>query len=539
MNVQQIGRLAIIAAAGAASGQVGFRFHHADPISAHPPATLTFAASGHDPRAEEEGAARARPVGINWKSLDVLTADGGGRLSLPLFDGDACELVFKHIEQRGEDDYTWFGQVAGVAGSQFILTRYQDAVNAVIEDYETGRVFVVKMVPGGAFTLRQLSRAPGPPCGSCGPRGCVPPPPARVIGQPEPGSVPDGGNGPNPVTTIGPSRLSPGPGPGGTSNLDGGSRADLLVVYTPFARSEEGGVSAMVSLIGTAVGDMNQRLANSGITTRVRLVWHQEMTGYFEDGENELSRLANGSDGFMDEAHVLRDRHRADLVALITQTMTSGGDSICGQAYRASYFGAPDYTGFSRTKRTCIDGGTFAHELGHNAGANHDEQTCQGGCASPITPYSYGYRIRRDMGLGYYQHWHDTMAYGLSDPLYGSSTRLPYFSSPNIQYDPSGPGGPYTLGSSTANVTQTIRDTASMVANWRDSAGIYYIATWGAPLFANGTALLPYNSIPAAYAGAGDIQTLRFSPGTYPQAANAIFSQPVTFESQGGDVNLD
>lgn len=529
--------LACAGLASAAHAQVAFQFSQADPITGQTSGSLLAPAPGQDVRAADDGAARSRTVFVNFNALDAITAAGAGRMTLPLFDGQSMELVFKHLEQRAPDDFTWFGQVAGIAASQFILCRYQDAIHLLVETYDEPHQYVVKLVPGGAFVLREMARTPQPPCGTCMHGFCAPPvDPA----QHAPAPVPEGGPGPTGIFPAGHAQHAALPTD--TQNVDAPSQVDVLVVYTPYARASEGGTSAMITLIGTAISDMNQRLANSQVNTRVRLVWYQEMTGYVEDGENELTRLAN-TDGYMDEALTLRDTYRADMVALITQTMTSGGTSLCGQGYRMPSYSSSASNGFSRTRRDCIDGGTFAHELGHNFGACHDLGTTQsnpdaGGCSSPVAPYPYGWRFRRNMGLGYYQHWHTTMAYGLSDPLYGSSTRVPYYSNPSLSYDPSGAGGPYPLGDATANVSQLLRDTAPTVANWRDSLGIYYLSTFASPFAFDGTALLPYRTITTALALRPDARVLSMLTGTYDEASPLTINRDIRIEARSGPVTI-
>ncbi len=87
---------------------------------------------------------------------------------------------------------------------------------------------------------------------------------------------------------------------------------DLAVVYTPAVRAVSGNIEAVIDLM---VLETNQALRASGVPHRIALVGRSEVQ-YAESGDtgDDLRRLANPSDGYMDEAHDLRDRVGADLV---------------------------------------------------------------------------------------------------------------------------------------------------------------------------------------------------------------------------------
>ena len=134
---------------------------------------------------------------------------------------------------------------------------------------------------------------------------------------------------------------------------------DLAVVYTPAARTVSGNIEAVIDLM---VRDTNQALRASGVQHRIALVERSEVQ-YTESGgdlRDDLRRLANPSDGYIDEVHALRDQVGADLVHLIVHELEP---ETCGRAFVQGAFGV--------SQRFCA-GWTFAHEFGHNLGLRHD-----------------------------------------------------------------------------------------------------------------------------------------------------------------------
>ena len=97
---------------------------------------------------------------------------------------------------------------------------------------------------------------------------------------------------------------------------DDGAIFDLLVLYTPAARTAAGGTDgAIQSRINLGVTETNTAYANSGIVPRLRLVG-AELVSYTESSDLglDLDAVTGSSDGLMDAVHARRDALGADLV---------------------------------------------------------------------------------------------------------------------------------------------------------------------------------------------------------------------------------
>ena len=161
-----------------------------------------------------------------------------------------------------------------------------------------------------------------------------------------------------------PPDANPGDAPGTPSTAsDSGDVIDVLVAYTPRARTLSGNIDA---LIQSAINNATRSYRNSNIGFRLRVV-HKHEVNYTEDAElrTDLHRLRYTSstvlsdrsrpdpNGYMDEIHGLRDRYGADLVALIVGNSTGGS---CGIANLPPFGGYPSHNfqnwAFSVTAQT-------------------------------------------------------------------------------------------------------------------------------------------------------------------------------------------
>ena len=150
---------------------------------------------------------------------------------------------------------------------------------------------------------------------------------------------------------------------------------DLLVAYTARGKRAVGNVDAALALY---VLESNMKFRNSGVSTRWRLA-HSYETPYREDPDSLqiLERLRLPGDGFLDEAHEMRDRHRADIVVLLY----AENRNVChGRAYRPNhsqgYFSewAFGVVGVGPSCSAAAASTVFAHEVAHVQGTGHNPE---------------------------------------------------------------------------------------------------------------------------------------------------------------------
>lgn len=250
---------------------------------------------------------------------------------------------------------------------------------------------------------------------------------------------------------------------------------DLLMVYTPKAElwaDTASGFRAPGSFSAAVAQAMNlsqQAFDMSRLAIKLRMV-HLHKTNYDEaSGANStihLQRLTaragdtgwpEGTLGFMDEVHDLRDEYGADLVALLADVDDTGGI-----AWRLGSYGGRPQNGFSvnRIRQTHFTY-TLAHEIGHNMGSSHGRRPTQ--TSSPanrfggLHAYSVGYRWTATNGAGFVTVMH-----------YESEgfSRTPYFSSTGQLVDGVAIGSslPDSLG---ADNERSLREIRRVIANYR------------------------------------------------------------------------
>lgn len=225
---------------------------------------------------------------------------------------------------------------------------------------------------------------------------------------------------------------------------DSGDRIDVLVLYTTPVKTSLGGDAQAQAFAQQAIDSTNTAYINSKIRQRVRLIAAQE-TAIAETGtlSAELSSVRNDA-----AIATLRNQYNADLVAMI-----SNSSDACGIGY---LMGSNQSTGnanngFTVTSRTCAVGNlSFAHELGHNMGSQHNPENGSG------ATYSFGY--------GHYVDGNFRTVMSYVNPCPSGCTRRPYFSNPDVGFN----GLPTGIDNARDNA-RSLNNTADAIANYRYS----------------------------------------------------------------------
>ncbi|MCS6909036.1 MAG: zinc-dependent metalloprotease [Anaerolineales bacterium] len=373
---------------------------------------------------------RRRLASIHFDTLEQ--ARPGSRLELNLFETVTLTARIESVQTVWAETTAWVGHLENEPLGHITLVKRGRRLDGLIASL--AGVYEIRGDGNGLAMIAQLDQSAYPP-----------------EGEPIPINLPAA------------------PAAAAHPQADDGSIIDVLVLYTPAARTAAGGTAAIENIINLAVAGTNQSYANSNVTQRLNLVGMSEVS-YTESGDMglDLDRLRLTNDGFMDNAHTLRNSLYADEVVLLVES-----GQYCGIAYLMTTVSAgfANYA-FAVVARECAVGNyTFAHELGHNMGARHDWFVDTG--TTPFT-HAHGY-VNTAQGA----RWRTIMAYNTHCQAMGfNCSRLNYWSNPNVLYNGAPMGVP--AGSSTActlnninnppcdaNDQLTLNNTALTVANFR------------------------------------------------------------------------
>ena len=331
---------------------------------------------------------RVRRVGIDFEAFAPLTnvLDRGAAfpvLRLNLFENVVVESLVESVDLTASG-YSWSGGVADDPMGSVAVAVNGDVVSGVVRT--RGRVYMIRSEGSGQYSIREVDR-------SGLPEGAPPLVPRSLV------------------------ETDPAP----AAFVDDPGRVDIAVFYTPAAQRDAGGTDEINALIDAWIADTNGAYLRSNIQHRLNLVLREQVS-YTEGEDSEefdesvvgqaLDCLTEADDECLDAVHARREKYSADLVHLIV-----GGPfplGVCGRAWR------PGDLGVSH-----LDCGsdTFAHEIGHNSGANHDRyveynEECDTDTETPCftdvpSAYAYGYvnQLGLNAGARREHRWITVMAY--------------------------------------------------------------------------------------------------------------------------------
>ncbi|HXG90170.1 MAG TPA: M12 family metallo-peptidase [Vicinamibacterales bacterium] len=302
---------------------------------------------------------------------------------------------------------SWVGVIEGVDHSHVVFTERDRVVSALVD--AVGTVYQVSTATPGVFLLEQIASD-------------------RLRPEGQPLDAPEG-----------PDRRHAGV----AEAADDAGTIDVLILYTPNARSARGGASQMQAIASQIISDSNTAFTNSGLGTRMRLAGTSEFALTEAAGmTSDLSALSSSV-----TAQSLRNAARADLVQLL---VNSPDTSACGFAYILRSLGSPDFPAYSVADVECVAQYTPTHELGHNMGSDHAPED---GASGGLFSYSYGFK---DAARGF----RTVMAYACEN----GCGRVLNWSNPSVAQN----GEP--TGTATQNNALSLGNAAFTVANFRQAA---------------------------------------------------------------------
>ena len=391
---------------------------------------------------------RQRFAEIDPRALEVMPDDvAGSVVRLNLFpDAEfAAEITDRIPTSAG---YALWGHLVGDEMSSVTLVVNGDIVIGSVRT-STGTFSVRSTGESGVVQIQEVDLAALPP----GAPPLVPPPtgaPARgdspLIGSPESrNAVPDRG-----------------------------ARVDVLVVYTPVARRTVGNWDHVQAVIDLMVAQTNQAYKTSGVVQRIRIVRTAEVQHRASrDMADDLRQL---SGGLLPDVHRLRDDNLADAVVMLVE---DSDESQCGIAYQMATPSRRFASFAYGVVRVDCGGLSFAHELGHNMGLNHDRYAERGSLrnAGPHA-YSFGYVNQRGLNRGSAarRRWMTIMAYPDQCEDRGVPCRtILRFSNPNQRLHGDRLGVPGTARTprinGPADARRTLNRTVPIVRNFRRAPG--------------------------------------------------------------------
>lgn len=313
-----------------------------------------------------------------------------GRLWIELPDGRVTELRRTGFERRGAGEISWWGRAAD--GSEAVLTAAAGRLAATVT--ADGRIFRLSPAPEGV-QLTELDDRRFPNCGGAGP------PPAPAVSAAGAGVEASGA-----VPSV--SRRAP--------------LVDVLVLYTPAVRQAVGSVGNLEVVARHYVDFTNVGYHNSRMEVRVRLAGTAEVT--IPEGAIGSNSLTIDWLRSSPEVAALRDDARADIVGVLYER----GSRFCGSAGML-FRPAGDGTVAARAavfemQRFC-GSHTFAHEIGHLFGADHNPENAAASRGDTRYPYGKG-------------HYHDRsyrtiMSY--AEYCEGPCPVQAFFSNPAVRHD--------------------------------------------------------------------------------------------------------
>jgi len=338
---------------------------------------------------------------------NVVSASEEG-LVLDLFPDTVVKAEKSYTEQRGDEDYTWFGHAQGNTDDAVILSVVNGKLAGMV--MRDGDLFHIRPTASGNYEITEVDQATFRAEGSDeaidlplakktrklkavkdGTRTSARPAATRDSGSLDASQI---DQQEIEAVELGPRQYSkkrytavedkykiffkPFTAEDYSDDLSIYiATIDVAFLVTTTVEANHSGYLAEIQL---AVDQANRAFVDSDIYVQLNrvaatLTPYQATTSCSQPHlcpQTDLKRLRSKSDNHMDTIHAMRDQWKADIVTLLVNDYPGA----CGRAFTL-FYGEPksdwSVNGFNVVAFDCMtEGKTFAHEISHNFGATHD-----------------------------------------------------------------------------------------------------------------------------------------------------------------------
>ena len=228
----------------------------------------------------------------------ALAAIVAGRMRITAPDGTLIALDYVRHVEHPDGNWSWIGRHADAPGRAAVVTFGPDAVFGSIPQGRELAPLNLTMVDGAGWVV------------SAGPRH-----PAEIRDEA--------------ARPTAPGHRAPPAGPTPT--------IDVLVGYTRGFASARGGTSVALTRIHNLIDSANEAYADRQVGARLRLV-HSMQVAYPDATTHAaaleaVAGLQSNPEAAINALHAARDRHGADMVVLLRQSLIAGNDG-CARAWR-------------------------------------------------------------------------------------------------------------------------------------------------------------------------------------------------------------
>lgn len=434
-----------------------------------------FGESGDTRPGTQETVVRKRTATLDFALLASRVEEGGGSLTLNLFDDVSVVAETERIQRWSASQYTWFGQLVEFPLETVAIEVDQHAKIAFARLTVDGRPYRIEHRQENQYEIQELNPVAF---------GTEPPEDTPEEGERNPIGIGDPGTKsgtesaqPNNIRSVPKLDVSANALDAETKAWKNGSEViDVLVLYTEQARDSSGGASQMEASIRSGINEANQSFQNSGVNARLRLAASRLVT-YNEGAQNGISDIrgdlrSNGNTSG-DTANRLRNNYGADIVGLV---VSDSQDDFCGMAYIMNNVSTSHrdraYFVVEEGDQNCMTGNrSMTHEIGHIMGARHDRNVDD----RDGRPFSYNHGfVNITSGSSGRIGWRTVMAY--NDRCQNARSSNSWCSRINWWSDPDDTRGGTAMGvasgSNAADNVRALNNTASTVSSFKSPSPI-------------------------------------------------------------------